>query len=99
MGTRKVSKMWFMALLLVVFVAGCGREQGTLPPTLTSISLNTGVQGQTVSVMLTGTNFATGATVNVSGTLVTVSNTTVVSSTEITAMFALADLGHTRLHR
>ncbi len=90
MGTRKGSKMWFMALLLVVFVAGCGREQGTLPPTLTSISPNTGVQGQTVSVMLTGTNFATGATVNVSGTLVTVSNTTVVSSTEITAMFALA---------
>lgn len=90
MGTRKVSKMWFMALLLVVFVAGCGREQGALAPTLSSISPNKGVQGQAVGVTLTGTNFATGATVNVSsGTLVIVSNTTVVSTTQIAAMFTI----------
>jgi hypothetical protein len=42
-----------------------------------------------VGVTLTGTNFATGATVNVSGTLVTVSNTTVVSTTQITATFTI----------
>ena len=93
MGTRKVSKMWFMALLLVVFVAGCGREQGTVAPTLSSVSgiiPNRGTQGQTVAVTLTGTSFATGATVNVSGALITVSNTTVVSSTQITATFAIA---------
>jgi hypothetical protein len=81
--------MWFMALLLVVFVAGCGREQGALAPTLSSISPNRGVQGQALGVTLTGTNFATGATVNVSGTLVTVSSTTVVSSTQITATFTI----------
>jgi len=86
----RVKKMWFMALLLAVFVAGCGREQGIRLPTLTSISPNRGVQGQTVGVTLTGTNFATGAMVNVSGTLVTVSNTTVVSSTQITATFTIA---------
>ena len=86
----RVKKMWFMALLLVVFVAGCGREQGILQPTLTSISPNRSIQGQAVGVTLTGTNFATGATVNVSGTLVTVSNTTVVSSTQITATFTIA---------
>ena len=89
MGTRKVSKMWFMALLLVVFVAGCGREQGALAPTLSSISPNRGIQGQALGVTLTGTNFATGATVNVSGTLVTVSSTTVVSNTQITATFTI----------
>ncbi len=86
----RVKKMWFMALLLVVFVAGCGREQGILPPTLTSISPNRGLQGQAVGVTLTGTNFATGATVNVSGSLLTVSNMTVVSSTQITATFTIA---------
>ena len=90
MGAWKVSKTWWMALLLVVFVAACGRERGTLAPTLTAISPNSGVQGQTVGVTLTGTNFATGATVGVGGALITVTNTTVVSSTRITATFAIA---------
>jgi len=93
MGTWKVSKLWFMALLLVVFVAGCGREQGVLAPTLSSVSgiiPNRGTQGQTLGVTLTGANFATGATINVSGTLVTASNTAVVSSTQITATFTIA---------
>ena len=43
-----------------------------------------------MAVTLTGTSFATGATVNVSGALITVSNTTVVSSTQINATFAIA---------
>jgi hypothetical protein len=90
MGTRKVSKLWFMALLLVVFVAGCGREQGVLLPTLSSINPNKGTQGQTVAVTLTGMSFTTGATINVSGALITVSNTTVLSSTQIAATFAIA---------
>ena len=90
MGTRKVSKMWFMALLLVVFVAGCGRQVGSISPTLTSISPNAGAQGQTVPVTLTGTGFETGATINVNGALITVTNTTVTSSTQITATFAIA---------
>src|SRR4029077_16029787 len=61
-----------------------------LPPTLTSISPNSGVQGQGVAVTLTGTNFAAGATIGVSGAGITVSNTTVVSATQITATFTIA---------
>ena len=59
-------------------------------PALTSIVPNGGVQGQTAGVTLTGTDFATGATVNVGGALITVTNTTVVSSTQIAATFAIA---------
>ena len=90
MGIRNFSKIWFMAILLVVFVAGCGREQGVIFPTLSAISPIGGAQGQTLPVTLTGTSFTTGATINVSGALITVSNTTVTSSTQITATFAIA---------
>ena len=60
------------------------------PPTLTSISPNSGVQGQGVAVTLTGTNFIAGATIGVSGAGITVSNTTVASATQITATFTIA---------
>ncbi len=60
------------------------------PPTLTSISPNSGVQGQGVAVTLTGTNFVAGATIGVSGAGITVSNTTVASATQITATFTIA---------
>ncbi len=60
------------------------------PPTLTSINPNSGVQGQSVPVTLTGTNFVGGATIALSGAGITVSNTTVVSATQITATFAIA---------
>jgi hypothetical protein len=60
------------------------------PPTLTSISPNNGVQGQSVPVTLTGTHFVAGATIALSGAGITVSSTTVVSATQITATFALA---------
>lgn len=59
------------------------------PPTLTGISPTSGVQGNTVSVTLTGTNFVAGATVAVSGSNVTVNNVTVVSATSITADFVI----------
>ena len=59
-------------------------------PTLTSISPTSGVQGTNVPVTLTGTNFAANATVNVSGSGVTVSNVQVVSATQITASFGIA---------
>jgi len=62
----------------------------TAAPTLTSISPTTGVQGTNVPVTLTGTNFAGTATVNVSGSGVTVSNVQVVSATQITANFGIA---------
>src|SRR5712664_1290928 len=84
-------KMWSlglgMALLLAVFMAGCG---GTARPTLTSITPSSGIQGTSVPVTLTGANFATGSTISLSGTGFTVSNTTVVSSTSMTATFTIA---------
>ena len=50
-------------------------------PTLTSVAPNQGIQGTTVAVTLTGTNFVVGATtVNVSGSGVTVNNVVVGSS-------------------
>ncbi len=74
------------------------------PPvaTLTSISPNSSTlaqRGTTVSVTLTGTNFTTGSTVAVSGTGITVSGVNVVSSTQITANFAIsAGTGSTGAH-
>lgn len=59
-------------------------------PTLSAITPNTGSQGASVPVTLTGTGFLAGATVNVSGTGVTVSNVSVASATQITASFAVA---------
>ena len=59
-------------------------------PTLTSVSPNQGIQGTTVAVTLTGTNFVVGATtVNVSGAGVTVNNVVVSSATSLTANFVL----------
>ncbi len=61
-----------------------------LGPTLASISPSTGVQGSAVPVTLTGTAFAAPLTINVSGTGITVSNVSVVSSTQATATFNIA---------
>ncbi len=59
-------------------------------PTLTSVTPNQGIQGPTVAVTLTGTNFVVGATtVNVSGTGVTVANVVVGNTTSLTANFLI----------
>jgi len=58
-------------------------------PTLTTVSPNSGIQGQNVNITLTGTNFQSGATVAVSGTGVTVSDVNRVSSSSITATFTI----------
>jgi hypothetical protein len=55
----------------------------TLPPTVTSVSPNTGPTGGGTPITITGTNFATGATVTVGGTAAT--SVVVVSGTQITA--------------
>ena len=94
MRKSKVSHLWSrglgVAFLLVVFMAGCGQQQaGIALPTLTAVSPSSGTQGQSVAVTLTGTNFAAGCTIGLSGTGITVSNTTVVSGTQITATFAI----------
>lgn len=92
MRTRGVHRTLLMAFLLAVVLAGCGREQArnTTVLTLSSVSPNTGAQGASVPVTLTGSGFASGATINLSGTGITASGTTVVSSTQITATFAIA---------
>ena len=59
-------------------------------PTLTSISPDSAIRGETVAVTLTGTNFVAGATtVAVAGGGITVSNVVVGSSTSLTASFVL----------
>ncbi len=96
MNKYKASKLWArilgMAFVLSIVSFGCsGTAQRLLnPPTLTSISPNSGMQGQGVAVTLTGTNFVVGATIGVSGAGITVSSTTVVSGTQITATLMIA---------
>ena len=59
-------------------------------PTLASVAPNQGIQGATVAVTLTGTNFVVGATtVNVSGAGVTVNTVVVGSATSLTANFVI----------
>jgi hypothetical protein len=59
-------------------------------PTLSSIAPNSGTQGTSVHVTLAGSNFRSGATVAVTGSGVSVTGITVVSSTQITATFVVA---------
>src|ERR1700693_4438592 len=69
----------------------CPVNGSTRAPTLTSISPTSGIQGNSsLPVTLTGTNFIAGAAINFGGAGVTISNTTVVNSTTITAPFAIA---------
>jgi hypothetical protein len=62
----------------------------TPAPTLSSISPTSGYQNTSLNVTLSGTNFSAPATVNFGGTGVTVTNTTVVNSSTITATFTIA---------
>jgi hypothetical protein len=59
-------------------------------PTLTAIAPASGLQGITVPVTLTGTNFVSGATVAVDNPGIAVSAVNVVSATQITATFTIA---------
>jgi subtilase family serine protease len=67
-------------------------------PSLTSISPSAGSQGSSVPVTLTGTGFVAPLTVNVSGSGITVSNVSVVSSTQATATLAIATSAGVGLH-
>ncbi len=59
-------------------------------PTLTGVSPDSGLRGETIAVTLTGTNFIAGATtVAVAGGGVTVTNVVVGSSTSLSATFVL----------
>jgi len=61
-------------------------------PTLTGITPSTGVQGTNIPITLTGTNFVPGGTTTlvISGIGVTASNIDVLTSTTMTATFAVA---------
>lgn len=59
-------------------------------PVLSSLSRAAGAQGTTVNLTLTGSNFMPASTVAVSGSGVTVSNVSVLSSTQITATLTIA---------
>ena len=60
------------------------------PPTLTSISPASGIQGTTLPVTLTGKNFVGAPTISVGNPGITISNPTVVSATQMTATFTIA---------
>jgi hypothetical protein len=59
------------------------------PPTLTSIEPSHFFVGASVPVTLTGTNFASGATVGTDEWRIGVTNVVVVSATQITALFTI----------
>lgn len=59
------------------------------PPTLTSVTPNSGVQGTAVPVTLVGSNFTTGSTITVSGNGVGVGNIAFVDSSHLTATFII----------
>jgi hypothetical protein len=59
-------------------------------PTLISIDPNNGFRGDIYNVTLTGTNFTSPATINISGTLVTASSVVVVNQNTITATITIA---------
>jgi hypothetical protein len=61
-----------------------------LPPVLNELSPARGARGTPVRVTLTGSNFAGGATVAISGTGVTISNVAILSKLQIRAVFTIA---------
>jgi len=83
-------------ILLVILASACSGSPTsttttTPTPTLSALSPVTGVQGATVPVTLTGTNFIVGGTtVVVSGTGVTVTGVSASTTTSATATFQIA---------
>jgi hypothetical protein len=76
----------------VEFQGAGGGGGGGNAPTLTRIDPNSAVRGSGAQpVTLTGTNFTAGATVNVSGNQVSVSNVNVMNATTITATFTIGN--------
>lgn len=92
-GWVRVWKGWALMSATFMLIAGsvaCGREQGMVAPTLSAIVPNRGVQGHSMSVILTGAHFSEGAGIVVAGTQIAVSQVMVVSGNQISANFAIA---------
>jgi len=64
-------------------------------PTFSTLSPNSGTQGTTVNVTITGTGFTNQTTIVIPGTGMTVTNQVLVSSTQITASFVIANTATT----
>lgn len=87
-------------LLLVALIGACSSGGDSTPvppppppaaaPTLSSVSPSSGTAGNAVNVMLAGTNFAAEATVQVSGSGVTVGPVNVQNGTAIATSFTIA---------
>ena len=90
MGRRKLTRVWILALLQIVFVASCGWRERPPSPALQSISPNRASPGQTIAVTIEGRGFVYGSTINVGGALITVRNVETVTSTQIIATFVIA---------
>ncbi len=87
---RGVAAAMLPAIYSIVAPSPVEAQSPGAAPTLTGVAPNQGIQGTTVAVTLTGTNFVAGATtVTVSGGGVTVTNVTVGSATSLTANFVL----------
>ena len=69
-----------------------------VPPVLSSIAPSSGVQGTSVSVALSGSQFQPGATLAVGGVGVSVTNVAVAGTTRITATFTIAATAATGAH-
>src|SRR5439155_12413366 len=65
-----------------------------LMPTISSVSPSTGVQGASLTVTVTGTNFQAGASAAF-GAGITVNSTTVVSSTQLSVALVIGSEEHT----
>lgn len=73
----------------ILFTTLSGGGGPPTSPTLTSLSPSNGDQGETLSVTLTGTNFASGATSDF-GSGITVNSTNFVNSTSLTANISIS---------
>jgi hypothetical protein len=69
-----------------------------VPPVLSSIAPSSGVQGTSVAVTLSGSQFQPGATLAVGGVGVSVTNVAVAGTTRITATFTIAATAATGAH-
>src|SRR5688572_19516810 len=67
-------------------------------PVLSSIAPNQGTRGTNIAVVLSGSNFQSGATVAIGGLGVSASNVKLVSPTQITATFAISATAATGAH-
>jgi hypothetical protein len=95
-------RKWLIAAVLVTIItagsltgvalasSGNGSQTDPSAPTVTAVAPTAGWPGETLDVVVTGTNFTGATAVSFSGTGITVNNYTVDSATQITAGVSIA---------